>query len=79
MLITGLSDRAVRAELHRLRMEGYPIMSTSHTRGYWIGDWAEYKQFKIELLSRMKNYRKMMIAMERNLDGRQMEMEELYE
>lgn len=34
----GIDDRAVRKAIERLRLQGYPICSTSHKKGYWLSD-----------------------------------------
>lgn len=33
--LTGLDDRTIRNEIKRLNREGVPILSSSHTCGYW--------------------------------------------
>ncbi len=35
---TGLDDRTIRNEIKRLVKRGVPILSSSHTRGYWLSD-----------------------------------------
>lgn len=34
--MTGYSDREIRAAVQTLRNNGYPVMSSSKTNGYWI-------------------------------------------
>ncbi len=34
--MTGYSDREIRAAIQTLRNNGYPVMSSSRTNGYWI-------------------------------------------
>lgn len=34
--MTGYSDREIRAAVQTLRNNGYPVMSSSRTNGYWI-------------------------------------------
>lgn len=34
--MTGYSDREIRAAIQTLRNNGYPVMSSSSTNGYWI-------------------------------------------
>lgn len=34
--MTGYSDREIRAAVQTLRNNGYPVMSSSKTKGYWI-------------------------------------------
>lgn len=36
--LTGLDDRTIRNEIKRLNREGVPILSSSHTCGYWQSD-----------------------------------------
>ena len=46
VLRTGLDDRTVRNEIKRLVKTGVPILSSSHSRGYWLSDdideWEKY-------------------------------------
>ena len=38
-----VSDRKLRKAVEDLRREGYPICSSSHRRGYWMGDATDRK------------------------------------
>lgn len=38
-----VSDRKLRKAVEDLRREGYPICSSSHRTGYWMGDTADRK------------------------------------
>lgn len=60
----AISERAVRKQIEKLRLQGYPIMSSSHTKGYWLGDEKDWQQLRRELLSRINHYYKLIKAMD---------------
>lgn len=51
--MTGYSDREIRAAVQTLRNNGYPVMSSSKTKGYWIArNECEINMLIAELKSR---------------------------
>ncbi len=59
---TGKSDRINRDEIHKLREKGYPIISSSRTKGYHLGSLEEYKLLRADYLSRISSYLKVINA-----------------
>ncbi len=59
---TGKSDRVNRHEIHNLREKGYPIISSSRTKGYYLGNLEEYKLLRADYLSRISSYLKVINA-----------------
>lgn len=54
--LTGLDDRTIRNEIKRLNREGIPILSSSHTCGYWLSnDVAELEAYIRETDSRRES------------------------
>lgn len=39
----GCSDRMLRSMVTELRRDGYPVCSSSHRNGYWLGTQADRK------------------------------------
>ncbi|XVG95847.1 HTH domain-containing protein [Eubacteriales bacterium KG125] len=60
----GIDDRAVRKAIERLRLQGYPICSTSQKKGYWLSDNKEeidkvIKEFRSKALKMLVTARNM--------------------
>lgn len=68
----GLSDRALRKEIKRLRDNGYPICSNSESGGYWIGREDDVRRLIAEYHSRaMKELATARALARRALDGQE--------
>lgn len=63
-----VSDRHLRQAVEDLRMQGVPICSSSHGKGYWLGDEADVEQTVIEYRARAKKIAKIADAMENRED-----------
>ena len=74
----GLTDRALREEIRRLKLRGEMIFSSSHTRGYKRATPEEMLLVRREALSRLKKEAELIRRIDEalELEG-QMEMEEL--
>lgn len=54
--LTGLDDRTVRDNIKELVRQGYPILSSSQARGYWLSNnIAEIEAFIRECDSRSRS------------------------
>ena len=64
--ITGLSDRIIRKAVEIKRREGIPIMSSAHTKGYWMSDDVdEWEAFLQEYDHRISAMRKSMAKLKK--------------
>lgn len=65
-----ISERLVRKAVEDLRREGYPIMSTSHSKGYKLMEnIKEFEVFKRETLSRVNKMLVQINSMEERMAG----------
>lgn len=73
--LTGMSDRDVREEIHRLRLEGVRIVEDG--AGYWIAETeAEYLKWRKKYMSYPLEMLKVIKAMDANIPG-QIKMAEI--
>ena len=64
------SEREVRRTVEELRRSGVRIVSTSHTRGYWLaGSASEYARLRADYMSRAMNILRTVKAMDSALPG----------
>lgn len=74
----GISERAFRDTVRQLRLEGHPIATSSHGKGYKIGTREEVLRTARELRSRAYDQLRTARALE-GIDPDQIEMEEVDE
>lgn len=73
--LTGMSDRDIREEIHRLRLEGVRIVEDG--AGYWIAETeAEYLKWRKKYMSYPLEMLKVIKAMDGNVPG-QIKMAEI--
>lgn len=64
----GMADRRVRKAVESLRKAGWPIISSSHTIGYWLShDQGEIEGFLRELSSRVREQAETALALGKTL------------
>ena len=69
-LKTGMPERTFRLEIEKMRNQGIRVVSSAHSKGYWIAkNNEEYLQFRKEQVSRISKIAKMIRMMDANIDG----------
>lgn len=66
----GMDERSFRREIEKMRNQGIRVVSSAHSKGYWIAKTdEEYRQFRKETMSRINKLSKMIRLMDANING----------
>lgn len=70
--VLNISDRDLRRTVRELRNQGYPVLSSSTKKGYWIGSRIECQELAMEYKSRARDMLKTARRLESiELDGQE--------